>query len=224
MIRRIYLASSWRNAVQPKAVALLREAGHEVYDFRQPTPGSNGFGWEAVDSDYRHWGHYGHIQGLGHPIARRGYSYDKGGLDWADTCVLLLPCGKSAHLEAGYAMGQGKPTLIVLGGPVEPELMYLLAGDPAYHVVAGLDDMVPALETLPHAPETSVPDALAWSVESTAMRLQMEHVCQAVQRMRQAQRDYFAHHRADMLLRAKAQERTVDSVVATTLDKLQGVC
>ena len=42
--------------------------------------------------------------------------------------VLLLPCGRSAHLEAGWALGRRKPTCIVLGGgPVDPELMYLMA-------------------------------------------------------------------------------------------------
>ena len=31
---RIYVASSWRDPYQPEVVAALREAGHEVYDFR----------------------------------------------------------------------------------------------------------------------------------------------------------------------------------------------
>ena len=35
---KIYVASSWRNAQQPAVVARLREAGHEVYDFRNPAP------------------------------------------------------------------------------------------------------------------------------------------------------------------------------------------
>lgn len=35
-MRRIYLASSWRNEHQPRILALLRDAGHEVYDFRHP--------------------------------------------------------------------------------------------------------------------------------------------------------------------------------------------
>ena len=31
---RIYVASSWRNPTQPVMVTTLRDAGHEVYDFR----------------------------------------------------------------------------------------------------------------------------------------------------------------------------------------------
>ena len=36
MKRKIYVASSWRNEYYPEVVAKLREAGHEVYDFRNP--------------------------------------------------------------------------------------------------------------------------------------------------------------------------------------------
>jgi hypothetical protein len=61
--------------------------------------------------------------------AEANFTYDKSGLDWCDTCVLLLPCGNSAHLEAGYAVGQGKKTIIVTDvyPHVIPELMYKFA-------------------------------------------------------------------------------------------------
>jgi len=45
---RVYVASSWRNEKQPAVVKALREAGHEVYDFRSPTPGNTGFSWRKV--------------------------------------------------------------------------------------------------------------------------------------------------------------------------------
>ncbi len=46
----------------------------------------------------------------------------------ADCVVLVLPSGRSAHLEAGYAAGQAKPVVVVCekGTKIEPELMYLL--------------------------------------------------------------------------------------------------
>jgi hypothetical protein len=41
---------------------------------------------------------------------------------------LHSPCGRSAHLEAGWAIGQGKPTAILLHeDKFEPELMYRMA-------------------------------------------------------------------------------------------------
>jgi hypothetical protein len=56
-------------------------------------------------------------------------------MKWADAFVLLLPSGRSAHLEAGWAIGAGKPTCIVLHEEkFEPELMYLLAADIALDV------------------------------------------------------------------------------------------
>ena len=39
MKHNIYVASSWRNGYYPEVVAKLREAGHEVYDFRNPPSG-----------------------------------------------------------------------------------------------------------------------------------------------------------------------------------------
>ncbi len=127
-MKRIYLASSWRNLQQPALVGWLRDIGHQVYDFRNPGPGDNGFSWSSIDPGWLTWTADEYIRALRHPIASRGFGSDMTGLDWADTCVLLLPCGRSAHLEAGYAIGQGKPTFIVLGeGGFEPELMYLMA-------------------------------------------------------------------------------------------------
>jgi len=45
---------------------------------------------------------------------------------WADACVLVMPCGRSAHLEAGYFVGANK-RLVILIDDGEPELMYKLA-------------------------------------------------------------------------------------------------
>jgi hypothetical protein len=126
---KIYVASSWRNPIQQEIVRALREAGHAVYDFRNPAPGNNGFAWSEVNPDWLQWTPEQFISDLysGHPAVERGFAFDKSALDWADTCVLVLPCGRSAHLEAGYAAGQGKLTLFYLHpDKFEPELMYRL--------------------------------------------------------------------------------------------------
>ena len=144
-MRRIYLASSWRNPNQPKAVDMLREAGHQVYDFRNPRPGNHGFAWSDIDPDWLEWTPQALCEALFDPIAERGYSLDKQALDWADTGVLLLPCGRSAHLEAGYLIGQGKPVLVVLDSvSFEPELMYKLAAN----IVPDLETMITGLEVM----------------------------------------------------------------------------
>ena len=93
---RIYLASSWRNPYQPNAVTMLRAAGHEVYDFRNPPNGVKGFAWSEIDPDWMGWkaAQYRDLLTT-HAIASRGYLNDFRGMEWADTCVLLLPCGRS---------------------------------------------------------------------------------------------------------------------------------
>lgn len=122
--RRIYVASSWRNALQPAVIHILRRCGHEVYDFRHPAPGNEGFAWSAIDPEWETWTPRQFRSALQHPIAREGYGYDVAALRACDACVLVLPCGRSAHWELGWAMGQGKEGYVVTFGPTEPELMY----------------------------------------------------------------------------------------------------
>lgn len=121
---RIYLASSWRNERQPEVLAALRVDGHDVYDFRNPAPGDTGFGWRKI-GDRSTWTaeHFAtHV--LDHPIAARGFGLDMAALEACSICVLLLPCGRSAHLELGYAVGAGKLTVVYMPELDEPELMY----------------------------------------------------------------------------------------------------
>ena len=124
---KIYLASSWRNPTQSRTVETLRECGHEVYDFRNPQEGDSGFHWSEIDPNYRSWTAEQFWQALKHPIAESGFRLDWGAMQWADTGVLRLPCGRSAHLEAGYFIGAKKPLYILLAGESEAELMYKMA-------------------------------------------------------------------------------------------------
>lgn len=125
---KIYLASSWRNTDQPKAVTDLRAAGHEVYDFRNPPGGiPNGFRWSELDLEWQSWTAAEYRLNLRKPLARLGFNSDFNGMKWADVGVLLLPCGRSAHLELGWMAGAGKRTIIWTRDGQEPELMALLA-------------------------------------------------------------------------------------------------
>lgn len=123
----VYVASSWRCPMQPFVISILKSANIDHYDFRNP-PGHAGFGWEQVmpfdiDNQLVHQDDY--LEGLKHPLAEEGYNADFGAMLKADAFVLVLPCGRSAHLELGWAVGAGKRTAILLDGPnVTPELMY----------------------------------------------------------------------------------------------------
>jgi hypothetical protein len=121
---KIYVASSWRNLLQGAVVASLRDLGYEVYDFRNPAPGNNGFGWKEIDGGWQTWTPQQFKAALQTPTALAGFALDANAVDAADACVLVLPCGRSAHLEAGVAIGSGKPTAILILEQCEPELMY----------------------------------------------------------------------------------------------------
>src|SRR5262249_37334419 len=127
--RRIYVASSWRNARYPDVVRALVQAGHEVYDFRHPRADGGGLSWREIHPDWQAWTTREYVRQItSAPRARGGFALAKAALDWCNTCVLVLPCGRSAHLEAGYAVGRGKDVIFLLAEDegFEPELMYLL--------------------------------------------------------------------------------------------------
>lgn len=88
--------------------------GVSLSEPHRPAP-KKGSDWEEV-------GEY--LRMVEHPRAVEGFDSDFGAMQKADTFVLVLPCGKSAHLELGWAVGAGKRTAILLEDPVEPELMY----------------------------------------------------------------------------------------------------
>lgn len=126
MKRKIYVASSWRNAYYSEVVQRLREAGHEVYDFRNPPSGDVGFKWSSISEDYMAWTPEEYREQLKHPKAVRQFANDIEAMKACDACVLVLPCGRSAHTEAGWFAGRGKTVLALIPERQEPELMYRL--------------------------------------------------------------------------------------------------
>ncbi|KFN07251.1 MULTISPECIES: hypothetical protein [Paenibacillus] len=149
-MNKIYIASSWKNAEQVQTLAAqLREVGFQVDDFTDDSRGRFVFhysefaGLEELDA----------ISFLQHDQARRAFNEDKKWLDWADAVVLLLPAGRSAHLEAGYAKGCGKRLVIYQPGRFptgEFDVMYGFAD----LITASFADMVAFLAE-PRKPEGS---------------------------------------------------------------------
>jgi hypothetical protein len=142
----VYIASSWRNPIQPTIVEALRDAGIDCYDFKNPE-GGTGFSWRDVKpsrpratgpkgSDWERASEYQAM--IAHPAAVKGFKADFDAMERADTFVLVLPCGKSAHLELGWAVGAGKRTAILLEDPVEPELMYKMVD----HISTDVTDLL----------------------------------------------------------------------------------
>lgn len=128
---KIYVASSWRNEYYPRVISALMQAGHEVWDWRNPPTGSGGFKWQDVGMpDYKHGdrvSYIDYIDMIEQPRAIEGFQADFKGMQWCDIGVLLLPSGRSAHIEAGWIRGQAKALYVIRPEDDEPDLMHKLA-------------------------------------------------------------------------------------------------
>lgn len=124
---RIYVATSWKNDLYPSVVLELRSHGHLVYDFRDA---NRAFNWSQIDPAWDQSNPVLSAEDLQRARSSReanvAYAHDKGALDWCDAGVVVMPCGRSAHLEAGYLIGQGKPVFILLANGERPDLMHKL--------------------------------------------------------------------------------------------------
>lgn len=139
---KIYVASSWRNEYYPSVVEALRKAGYEVYDFRNPPSGDEGFKWVNVDSDYMDWTPQEYREQLSCQQAERQFKNDIEAMESCDVCVLVLPCGRSAHTEAGWFAGKGKKVIAYIPTKQEPELMYKLFDG----IACNIEDLKTSLE------------------------------------------------------------------------------
>jgi hypothetical protein len=137
-IKVIYLIGSLRNPEVPKIANHIREAtGLEVFDDWYAA------GPEADDKwrDYeRHRGR-SFREALGGLAAKNVFTFDRTNLERADTAILVLPAGKSGHLELGWILGGGKRGYILIDDPERWDVMYQFATG----VFDQLDHLIDAL-------------------------------------------------------------------------------
>lgn len=111
-MKTVYLIGSLRNPRIQEYARLLRSKGFDVFD-----------DWHAAgpEADDK-WQEYEQERGRSYSDALAGYhaqhvfEFDRFHLDRADIGVLVLPAGKSGHLELGYLIGRGKPGFVLLDG------------------------------------------------------------------------------------------------------------
>ena len=124
--RKVYIIGSLRNPEVPLIAARLRELMPNVEVFDD---------WYAAgERADDHWRDYEKARGHTFQEALEGYAanhvfeFDKYHLDTSDAAILVLPAGKSGHLELGYVAGRGKWTAILLDDdPERFDVMYLFA-------------------------------------------------------------------------------------------------
>jgi nucleoside 2-deoxyribosyltransferase len=105
----IYLIGSLRNPKVPEVAAKLRAAGHDVFDdWFAAGPEADDY-WKKYEQERGH----NYKQALAGFAANHVYNFDKHHIDRCEIAVLMLPAGKSGHLELGYAIGSGKKGYIL---------------------------------------------------------------------------------------------------------------
>ncbi len=110
---KIYIATSWKMETIARPIAdILRKDGHQVDCFCDPSSGRYVFHWSEFVEKEEDLKNYDAISFLYDARTQRAFVEDKRWLDWAEAVVMIVPCGRSAHLEAGYAKGRGKPLFI----------------------------------------------------------------------------------------------------------------
>lgn len=120
----IYLIGSLRNPQIPIIGDYFRSVGFEVFD--------DWFAAGPIADDS--WQEYEKGRGKTYPEALKGYAarhvfdFDLHHLNRCDTAVLVLPAGRSGHLEFGFLIGQGKKGYVLFDKePDRWDVMYQFA-------------------------------------------------------------------------------------------------
>jgi hypothetical protein len=119
----IYLIGSLRNPECPKIANKLRTEGWEVFDDWYAA------GPEADDKwrDYEKQRGRTYTEALYGLAANHVFGFDLQHLDRCEAALLVLPAGRSGHLELGYVVGSGRPGYILLDNPERWDVMYRFA-------------------------------------------------------------------------------------------------
>ena len=138
---KIYVASSWKNPRHKAVVNALRDRGAWVYDYRES---NSCFHWEDIDPNYEKWSPAEYLAALTTTDASNAFWRDMSALAAADAVVGLDPLGVSSALELGWAVGHGKPVVLLVEDTFKPELMVKMIP----FRVCQLEELIITLETL----------------------------------------------------------------------------
>lgn len=139
MNKQIYLIGSLRNPNIPVIGNELRKQGFTIFD-----------DWHAAGPEADdHWKEYEKNRGRTYPEALAGaaaknvYEFDKRNLEASDAAVLVLPAGRSGHLELGYMAGRGKYTYVLMENDTDRwDVMYQFSNGVFFNLDALIERMV----------------------------------------------------------------------------------
>lgn len=127
----IYLIGSLKNHNIPHIGLQLRDAGFDVFDDW----------WSASPDADDWWQEHERLKGKAYKEALYGhhaesvFEFDKKHLDRSDIAVLVMPAGRSGHIELGYSVGSGKSGYVLFDKePERFDVMYRFCTDVAFSV------------------------------------------------------------------------------------------
>jgi nucleoside 2-deoxyribosyltransferase len=138
---KLYLIGSLRNTAVPMLAEELRARLPDwvIFDDWYAAGPEADDKWQAYEKARGH----DFITALDGHAANHVYEFDKHHLDTADAVVLVMPAGKSGHLEFGYCIGRGIPGFILIDGePERFDVMYRFATE----VVKTAEDLIGAIK------------------------------------------------------------------------------
>jgi nucleoside 2-deoxyribosyltransferase len=122
-VKVIYLVGSLRDPAVPEIGRALRAAGFDVFDDWHAAGPIADDSWR----DYEKARNHSYTEALNGHAANHVFDFDYLHLQRADIGVMVMPAGKSGHLEIGYLAGQGKPAYILFDKePERYDVMYKL--------------------------------------------------------------------------------------------------
>ena len=130
----IYIIGSLRNPAVPAITKRLMDNNLQVF--------SEWYGaGERADDHFREYHQSlgrSYLEALKTDAAKTIFEFDKKHIDLADTVILINPCGRSGHVEFGYAAGCKKICLYLLDDPDRWDLMLQFATK----IYTNLDDII----------------------------------------------------------------------------------
>ena len=124
MTLSLYIIGSLRNPEIPATASAMRGHGYDVFDdWYAAGPEADDY-WKKYELERGRT----YTEALNGRAANQVFRYDKSNLDRCQAAVLVLPAGKSGHMELGYFIGTGKPGYILLPpGDDRWDVMYRFA-------------------------------------------------------------------------------------------------
>ena len=106
----IYLIGSLRNPKIPVIGNKLRKVGIDVFDeWHDAGPEADDYWKKDQQTRGRTY-----LEALESYAADHVFEFDKFHLDRCDGAILILPAGRSGHIELGYMIGRCKPSYVLL--------------------------------------------------------------------------------------------------------------